>query len=186
MAHQRTLPILLAVLLFFAILPAALAVKWQIPATTAVDAYHDRKCLTQYHQKDTLLVGHVEAGPGEGQRIEVSFTDTTPAANQYYHKSHLTTRQKFAFTTHADAIVYFCFQNILDNHITPSPHLNRSIILHVDSQSSEGDIHADQRKEKLKPMEEELRQMEHFARDVLAELEYLKKREEEMRDTNGG
>ena len=40
--------------------------------------------------------------------------------------------------------------------------------------------------EKLKPMELELRKLEDLAESVVNDFAYMRAREEEMRDTNGG
>lgn len=39
--------------------------------------------------------------------------------------------------------------------------------------------------EQLKPMEAELRKLEQVAQEIVDEMEYLRKREARMRDTNG-
>lgn len=40
-------------------------------------------------------------------------------------------------------------------------------------------------KEKLKPMELELRKLEDLVKDVIEDMEHLQRREEKMRNTNG-
>lgn len=39
--------------------------------------------------------------------------------------------------------------------------------------------------EKLKPLEVELRRLEDLSESIVSDFAYMKKREEEMRDTNG-
>ncbi|KAJ3042446.1 vesicle coat component [Rhizophlyctis rosea] len=176
---------LFTLLLAFCLFTSALGVKWYIPAYIESESEENRRCLMQYHPKETLLVGYVEAGAGDGQRIVFDIADTTPQKNKYYHKNNLFGRQKFEVTTHADAVVYFCFRNILDSHIPTSPQRNRTVNLHVDATGPESkDPSADMRKEKLTPLESELRRLEHFSRAIMGDLEFMKRREEEMRDTN--
>lgn len=40
--------------------------------------------------------------------------------------------------------------------------------------------------EKLRPIEVELRKLESVADGIVSEMEYMKQREAQMRDTNGG
>ena len=46
-------------------------------------------------------------------------------------------------------------------------------------------VHQIAKVEKLKPLEVELRRLEDLSESIVNDFAYMKKREEEMRDTNG-
>ena len=61
---------------------------------------------------------------------------------------------------------------------------SRHIELDVDIGADAKDWSAIQAAEKLKPMEMELRRIEEMVQEVVSEMEYLKAREQKLRDTN--
>jgi hypothetical protein len=88
-----------------------------------------------------------------------------------------------AFTSHADAAFDVCFENILEGgrHIgTPS----RDVELDIDIGADAKDWNAVQATEKLKPVETELRRIEELVGEIVTEMDYLRAREQKLRDTN--
>lgn len=61
---------------------------------------------------------------------------------------------------------------------------SRHVELDVDIGADAKDWSAIQAAEKLKPMEMELRRIEEMVQEVVNEMEYLKTREQKLRDTN--
>lgn len=111
-----------------------------------------------------------------------------------------------AFTSHADAAFDVCFENILTStrehpylppalphKIAPSNHSDlvepvmnptRHIELDIDIGADARDWSAIQAQEKLKPVELELRRVEEMVGEIVTEMDYLRMREQKLRDTN--
>ena len=94
-----------------------------------------------------------------------------------------------------------CFENQLVSHSTSLPpplyiyiytnartdavtNPSRSIELDVDIGADARDWSSIQAQEKLKPAETELRRIEEMVAEVVNEMEYLRSREQKLRDTN--
>lgn len=65
----------------------------------------------------------------------------------------------------------------------PNP-ASRSVELDVDIGADAKDWSAIQATEKLKPVEAELRRIEELSGELVREMEYLRQREQKLRDTN--
>lgn len=65
----------------------------------------------------------------------------------------------------------------------PQPHV-RHVELDVDIGADAKDWSAVQATEKLKPVETELRRIEEIVQEIVNEMEYLRSREQKLRDTN--
>ena len=107
-----------------------------------------------------------------------------------------------AFTSHADAAFDVCFENqlvssrkycyALPSHQNPKMLTNspgggspsRHIELDVDIGADARDWSAIQAQEKLKPVETELRRIEELVGEIVGEMDYLRTREQKLRDTN--
>lgn len=112
-----------------------------------------------------------------------------------------------AFTSHADAAFDVCFDNTLvstrkEAHLFPHAHptwivppnrmnlldavMNptRHIELDIDIGADARDWSAIQAQEKLKPVELELRRIEEMVGEIVTEMDYLRMREQKLRDTN--
>ncbi|MCJ1469091.1 vesicle coat component [Pseudocyphellaria aurata] len=88
-----------------------------------------------------------------------------------------------AFTSHADAPFDVCFENILTaQHAVMDP--TRHIELDIDIGADARDWSAIQAQEKLKPVETELRRIEELVGEIVTEMDYLRTREQKLRDTN--
>lgn len=116
-----------------------------------------------------------------------------------------------AFTSHADSAFDVCFENVIvgswvsslsfPNPLSSPPFLaelnnsllfldhagsnpSRHVELDIDIGADARDWSAIQAAEKLKPMEAELRRMEELVGEIVAEMDYLRTREQKLRDTN--
>lgn len=104
-----------------------------------------------------------------------------------------------AFTSHADASFDVCFENTFSGskEFSPVPitiltfvlgkgvsHPFRHIELDIDIGADAKDWSAVQATEKLKPVETELRRIEEMVAEIVAEMDYLRSREQKLRDTN--
>ncbi|KAK5070080.1 vesicle coat component [Lithohypha guttulata] len=87
-----------------------------------------------------------------------------------------------AFTSLADTAFDVCFTNTLGSRASFTTH--RSIELDIDIGADARDWSAVQAAEKLRPVDTELRRIEENIHEVVQEMEYLRMREQKLRDTN--
>uniref|UniRef100_A0A060SWI8 ARAD1A01804p n=1 Tax=Blastobotrys adeninivorans TaxID=409370 RepID=A0A060SWI8_BLAAD len=141
------------------------------------------RCIRDFVARDTLVTVKVKSSgyPGDGQTLNVYVVDNK--GNEYGRKKDVTGSVSFAFTAHTDAAFDVCFDNILSNSHN-GQRLSRSIELDVEIGANARDWNAIQSSERLKPTELELRRLEEVTDELLRELEYLRLREERLRDTN--
>ncbi|KAG7009282.1 hypothetical protein G7Y79_00003g011500 [Physcia stellaris] len=103
--------------------------------------------------------------------------------NEYGKPKDLAGETRMAFTSHADAAFDVCFENQLVGHqAVMNPH--RHIELDIDIGADARDWSAIQAQEKLKPVETELRRIEEMVSEIVNEMDYLRTREQKLRDTN--
>ncbi|RIA97586.1 endoplasmic reticulum vesicle protein 25 [Glomus cerebriforme] len=143
-----------------------------------------RKCISQYVSTGTLVVVTIKVGFGYNQRVDVEITDNSSAHNEYGRKRDIDGETRMPFTTHTDADVSVCFTNTLDDEFRPDPKYHRTIDLDIDVGAEAIDYNALAKAEKLKPIEAELRKLEQVVQEIVDEMEYLRRREARMRDTN--
>jgi hypothetical protein len=92
---------------------------------------------------------------------------------------------KIIFTTHGYSDYETCFVNYLDVTLQQRPEYQRSVTFEMDYSTEFDTSTAVLIKEKhLKPIEAELMSLEGIMDDLVNEMEHLKQREAEMRDTN--
>ncbi|CAJ0837840.1 7518_t:CDS:2 [Entrophospora sp. SA101] len=158
------------------------AIKFDIQAHP--EGLVKRKCITQYVPTDTLVVVTIKVGIGYNQQIDVEVTDNSPAHNEYGRKRDMNEETRIAFTTHVEADVSICFTNTLEDGFSPDAKYHRTIDLDIDVGAEAIDYNQLAKAEKLKPMEAELRKLEQIVQEIVDEMEYLRRREARMRDTN--
>ena len=119
--------------------------------------------------------------------------------NEYGRPKDIVGETRMAFTSHADAAFHVCFENQLvssrkqcPRHPNPKPLIrspgggspSRHIELDIDIGADARDWSAIQAQEKLKPVETELRRVEELVGEIVGEMDYLRSREQKLRDTN--
>jgi hypothetical protein len=149
-----------------------------------VEAVEESKppvCVRDFVTEGQLVVVniHSSGSSGDGQALSFFIRDTV--GNEYRRKKDFSGDVRVAFTAHASAAFDVCFQNVLQRK---GRQLMRDIEVDVESGSAARDWNAIQAAEKLKPVEIELRKVEELTDEILQELEYLKAREERLRNTN--
>ncbi|KAK4697741.1 p24 family protein delta-1, partial [Lecanoromycetidae sp. Uapishka_2] len=103
--------------------------------------------------------------------------------NEYGRPKDIVGETRMAFTSHADAAFDVCFENQLSTSqavMNPSRHIELDIDIGADAR----DWSAIQAQEKLKPVETELRRVEELVAEIVSEMDYLRTREQKLRDTN--
>lgn len=129
--------------------------------------------------------------------------------NEYGRAKDIVGEQRTVFTSHADAAFDICFENLLEGRTSFFPGISlrsaerrtddshdaaatdkyvenpvRSVELDVDIGADAKDWSAIQATEKLKPVETELRRIEEMVAEIVNEMDYLRLREQKLRDTN--
>ncbi|KAI9671982.1 MAG: vesicle coat component [Caeruleum heppii] len=103
--------------------------------------------------------------------------------NEYGRPRDVAGEQRMAFTSHADSAFDVCFENLLTSQsavMNPTRHIELDIDIGADAR----DWSAIQAAEKLKPVETELRRIEELVAEIVTEMDYLRSREQKLRDTN--
>lgn len=140
-------------------------------------------CIRDFVSEGQLVVINIKTSgrSGDGQKLDLRITDSL--GNEHRKKSNIHGEVRVAFTSHHNAAFDVCFTNQLESRWTHHT-LSREIELDIESGAAARDWNAVQAAEKLKPVELELRKAEELTLEIVEELQYLKAREERMRDTN--
>ncbi|KAK8050515.1 endoplasmic reticulum vesicle protein 25 [Apiospora phragmitis] len=146
---------------------------------------HDRKerCIRNFVAKDTLVVVTAIVGGYKNDGMQVNMKVRDALGNDYGRAKDIAGEQRQVFTSHADAAFDVCFENVLTGSRTPGDP-NRHIELDIDIGADAKDWSAIQASEKLKPVETELRRIEEMIGEIVGEMDYLRSREQKLRDTN--
>ncbi|MCJ1307722.1 Transmembrane emp24 domain-containing protein 10 [Agyrium rufum] len=169
-------------LLLTSFLTLSNALKFDIHAYSSNNHRYAR-CIRNFVNKDTLVVvtAIVGGSKGDGMLVNMNIKDTME--NEYGKAKDIAGETRMAFTSHADAAFDVCFENTLVSKTalaTPYRHVELDIDIGADAR----DWSALQAAEKLKPVETELRRVEEMVGEIVAEMDYLRTREQKLRDTN--
>ncbi|XP_063294758.1 transmembrane emp24 domain-containing protein 10-like [Pelobates fuscus] len=153
-----------------------------LPGTGAISFYvppYGKKCLKEEIHKDVLVTGEYEVSEQPGVSSNLKVTDSS---NHILYSKEDAKKGKFAFTTDDFDVYEICFESKSQTGNLRFP--DQLIILDV-KHGVEAKNYEDLAKaEKLKPLEVELRRLEDLSDSIVKDFTYMKKREEEMRDTN--
>ncbi|KAJ4371224.1 vesicle coat component [Neocucurbitaria cava] len=169
--------------LLLAVLPLVAALKFDLHPVSAHDAAKYERCVRNFVAKDQLVVvtAILDGYRGDGQRVDMHIRDAM--GNDYHKPKDVVGENRYAFTSHADSAFDVCFENIYTS--TPSAGINpRHVELDIDIGADAKDWNAIQAGEKLKPVEAELRRIEEVVGEIVTEMDYLRSREQKLRDTN--
>ncbi|RLV95037.1 Endoplasmic reticulum vesicle protein 25 [Spathaspora sp. JA1] len=143
-------------------------------------------CIRDFVQKDQMVVINLKSDghKGDGQRLDLKVVDSM--GNEYRNKKGLLGAVKVAFTAHDNAAFDICLTNYQEKKWGRNSKIRflRNIELDIEIGAAARDWNALQASEKLKPIELELRKIEGLTKEIVEEVQYLKSREERMRDTN--
>lgn len=132
---------------------------------------------------DTLVVvtSTVDGYKGDGMVVNIHVRDAI--GNEYGRAKDVAGESRIVFTSHADAAFDVCFENLFSGNTKPRQNL-RVVELDIDIGADAKDWSAIQATEKLKPVEAELRRIEELTGEIVREMEFLRAREQKLRDTN--
>ncbi|KKK20290.1 hypothetical protein P175DRAFT_0505158 [Aspergillus ochraceoroseus IBT 24754] len=141
------------------------------------------RCIRNFVLKDQLVVvtAIVSGDKGDGQMVNIHIKDAL--GNDHGRPRDVVGETRQAFTSPADTAFDVCFENLMvSRRGIANPH--RSIELDVDIGADARDWSSIQAQEKLKPIETDLRRIEEMVGEIVNEMEYLRAREQKLRDTN--
>jgi hypothetical protein len=160
------------------------ALKFDLHPIKSHNAKRER-CIRNFVTKDTLVVvtATVDGQKGDGMIVNMRISDS--AGNDYGKPRNVAGEQRNVFTSHADAWFDVCFENILSgNKYVDVANTARHVELDIDIGADAKDWSAIQATEKLKPVEASLRRIEETVGEIVTEMDYLRSREQRLRDTN--
>ncbi|KAI0446196.1 emp24/gp25L/p24 family/GOLD-domain-containing protein [Xylaria telfairii] len=164
------------------------ALKFELTAQAQRDGKKER-CIRNFVAKETLVVvtAIVSGAKGDGQVVNMHIRDTV--GNEYGRPRDVAGEQRTVFTSHADAAFDVCFENILTGALSDfkpgrANNPTRHVELDIDIGADAKDWSAIQATEKLRPVETDLRRIEEMIQEVVNEMDYLRAREQKLRDTN--
>ncbi|KAF8438157.1 emp24/gp25L/p24 family/GOLD-domain-containing protein [Boletus edulis BED1] len=174
-------PTALSLLLLF-LLPFSNAIKFALPPAKLPT----EKCIWNAAHINALVIVTANVSPGPNQRIDIEIIDATPQRNVYLSKKDIKGETRLAVTAHAEDEIGVCFKNHLAPEVRTEMDRNmtRTIDLDVDVGADAVDYNAIANQESLSGLETEMRKLEGVVKEIVDELNYLKKREEKFADTN--
>ncbi|ETN45400.1 endoplasmic reticulum vesicle protein 25 [Cyphellophora europaea CBS 101466] len=171
-----------ALFALLAFLHSALALKFDLLAHPGHSANNER-CIRNFVNRDTLVVVTATVGGHKGDGMVVNMHIKDAVGNDYGRPKDIVGESRMAFTSLADTAFDVCFENTLIGRVSgtqPSRHVELDIDIGADAR----DWSAIQAAEKLKPVDTELRRIEASVNEIVQEMEYLRIREQKLRDTN--
>uniref|UniRef100_A0A915JD75 GOLD domain-containing protein n=1 Tax=Romanomermis culicivorax TaxID=13658 RepID=A0A915JD75_ROMCU len=138
------------------------------------------RCIKQEIHKGVVVTGEYELSDVPGSKASVKVVDTR-GHTLHNREEFVDTHGKFAFT----ADEYDMFEICITTKSPPGT-VNRPREVHLTTKHGIEAKNYEQlaKAEKLKPLEVELRRLEDLSESIVHDFQYMRKREEEMRDTN--
>ncbi|KAE8348906.1 WD40 repeat-like protein [Aspergillus coremiiformis] len=166
-------------LLFLCLVQFSAALRFDLSAVSG----KNERCIRNFVFKDQLVVVTAIVGgqKGDGQKVNMHIKDAL--GNDHGRPKDVVGETRQAFTSAADTAFDVCFENRLEGR-TGVANPYRSVELDVDIGADARDWSSIQAKEKLKPVETDLRRIEEMVQEIVSEMEYLRAREQKLRDTN--
>ncbi|XP_063235575.1 transmembrane emp24 domain-containing protein bai [Bacillus rossius redtenbacheri] len=146
-------------------------IMWKLEPNT-------QKCLKEELQSNVLVTGEFEVSEAPGQKVDYIVRDS---------KGHILSQKddiskgKFTFVTETYDTFEICFTSrVPPQHRGMTQEVSLVTKRGVEAKNYEGIGEA----AKLKPLEVELKRLEDLSDSIVQDFSLMRKREEEMRDTN--
>jgi hypothetical protein len=174
--------VLLTLLAVFFLAHPTSAIKFTLQA----HRYPPTKCIWNAAHLNALVIVTANVGPGTNQRVDIEIIDSSPQKNVYLHKKNIDGETRLAITAHSEGEVGVCFKNHLDHDVPAhdTEKNSRIIDLDVDIGADAVDYNAIANQESLSGLETEMRKLEGIVKEIVDEMDYLKRREEIFQNTN--
>jgi len=168
--------------LLLVLLPLATALKFDLHSVAPQDAAKQQRCVRNFVAREQLVVvtAILDGYRGDGQRVDMHIRDAM--GNDYHRPKDVVGENRYAFTSHEDSAFDVCFENVRTS--ASKSNNPRHVELDIDIGADAKDWSAIQASEKLKPVEMELRRIEETVAEIVTEMDYLRTREQKLRDTN--
>ncbi|XP_073950812.1 transmembrane emp24 domain-containing protein bai [Choristoneura fumiferana] len=141
-------------------------------------APNTQKCLKEELHANVLVAGEYEVTEVVGQRVDYIIRDSK---GHILSQKDSITKGKFTFVTETYDTFEVCFiSKVPPERRSVSQDVNLDIKVGIEAKNYEGIGEA----AKLKPMEVELKRLEDLSEAIVQDFTLMRKREEEMRDTN--
>lgn len=172
---HRTVTTLICLL--FGLFARVKGLHFDIEAKTTPEPF----CVRDFVSEGQLVVVDLvsDGQVGDGQVLNLYIRDSV--GNEYRRKKDFAGEVRVPFTAPTSTSFDVCLENIAQYQ---GRSMSRSVELDIESGSEARDWNMISAAEKLKPIEVELRRIEELADEIVDELNYLKNREERLRDTN--
>ncbi|KAI0000864.1 emp24/gp25L/p24 family/GOLD-domain-containing protein [Russula vinacea] len=182
MLSRRPTSVLLTLLAVFFLAHPTSAIKFTLQA----HRYPPTKCIWNAAHLNALVIVTANVGPGPNQRVDIEIIDSSPQKNVYLHKKNINGETRLAITAHSEGEVGVCFKNHLDHDVPAhdTEKNSRIIDLDVDIGADAVDYNAIANQESLSGLETEMRKLEGIVKEIVDEMDYLKRREEKFLNTN--
>ncbi|KAK2768612.1 vesicle coat component [Arachnomyces sp. PD_36] len=176
------------------------ALKFDLPSYRGNAAAKHQRCIRNFVAENQLVVvtAIVSGERGDGQVVNMHIKDGM--GNEYARPKDIAGETRQTFTSSVETSFDVCFENKLISRLLrlSSPSLTnaffpptesgqnpiREVELDIDIGADARDWSAIQAQEKLKPVETDLRRIEEMVSEIVTELEYMRAREQKLRDTN--
>nr|XP_022902982.1 transmembrane emp24 domain-containing protein bai [Onthophagus taurus] len=137
------------------------------------------KCLKEELHQNVPVTGEFTIQDAPGQKVDYVVRDSK--GHILAQKEDVVTKGKFSFVTETYDTFEICFiSRVSPQHRGMSQEISLITKHGVEAKQYEGIQEA----AKLKPIEVELRRLEDLSNDIVHDFSIMRKREEEMRDTN--
>ncbi|NP_001040510.1 transmembrane emp24 domain-containing protein bai [Bombyx mandarina] len=147
------------------------AIMWSLAPNT-------HKCLKEELHANVLVAGEYDVTEIQGQRVDYIIKDSK---GHILSQKDTVTKGKFSFVTENYDMFEVCFISKVPSERRGIPHqVSLDIKIGIEAKTYEGIGEA----AKLKPMEVELKRLEDLSEAIVQDFTLMRKREEEMRDTN--
>lgn len=141
---------------------------------------NSKRCLKQEMYANQLAVGEYEISSLPGTVVDMTIKDTK--GHIALSRENIDGKGKFAVTSDTEDFYELCFSYTLA-HSDPSQQQSREV--YVDYKvGAEAKQYDQVNEDKLDRLEKDLTRIEDLTEAIITDFAYLKKREQEMRDTN--
>ncbi|CAG0886009.1 unnamed protein product [Cyprideis torosa] len=140
-----------------------------------------QKCFSDEIHGNVFVTGEYGIQHFPNQKVDITVIDTK--SHFLFNREDAPESGKFAFTTEDYDVFQICFHSRIDenmvHHARPQ-EISLFMKRGVEAKNYEqlGEVN------KLKPLEVELKRLEDLSESITQAFAYMRKREEEMRDTN--
>lgn len=156
----------------------SITLPWQAEGIMWYLEPNSNKCLKEELQQNVLVTGDYEVSVAPGQKVHYIVRDSK---GHILSQKEDITKGKFSFVTET----YDTFEVCFVSYVPPHQHGVRQEVSLVTKRGIEAKSYeALGEAAKLKPMEVELKRLEDLSDAIVKDFSLMRKREEEMRDTN--